>query len=108
MFWTCPSLEKYGSYIFQTLSQILNLELEPCPLVALFGTTGEIDVLLTPVKRCTLSFASHMARHALAKPPTGIIPEAPAVVTFLAFAPDRILLKYFQKMRLGRGDFLPP
>ena len=76
MFWTCPSLESYWRDIFQTLSQILYFELEPCPLVALFGTTGEMAARLTPVKRCTLSFSSLMARRALllrwrdAAPPT--------------------------------------
>ena len=76
MFWTCPSLEKYWRDVFQTLSQILNFELEPCPLVALLSTTGEMDALLTPVQHPALSFASLMARWALlqrwrdASPPT--------------------------------------
>lgn len=76
MFWTCPSLEKYWRDVFQTLSLILNLELEPNPLVALFGTTGEVDLRLTPSKSRTLSFASLLARRAIllrwrdAAPPT--------------------------------------
>lgn len=76
MFWTCPSLEKYWREVFQTLSLIVGLDIEPNPLVALFGTTGEVDVCLTPAKRRTLSFASLLARRAIllmwrdAAPPT--------------------------------------
>ena len=76
MFWTCPSLEQFWREVFQTLSQILNIMLEPNPLVALFGTTGEDDVLLTSSKCRTLSFASLLARRAVllrwrdAAPPT--------------------------------------
>lgn len=39
--------------------------MEPNPLLALFGTTGEVDVRLTPAKRRTLSLASLMARRAI-------------------------------------------
>lgn len=49
IFWMCPSLEKYWREVFQTLLQILNCELQPSPLDALFGTIGELDALLTPV-----------------------------------------------------------
>ncbi len=77
MFWTCPSLEKFWREVFQTLSLIVSLDIEPDPLVALFGTMGgETDVRLTPARRRTLSFASLLARRAIllrwkdAAPPT--------------------------------------
>ena len=76
MFWTCPSLEKYWREVFQTLSLIVGLDMEPNPLIALFGTTDDVNVRLTPAKRRTLSFASLLARRALllrwrnAAPPT--------------------------------------
>ncbi|KAL0149606.1 hypothetical protein M9458_055133 [Cirrhinus mrigala] len=76
MFWTCPSLERYWRDVFQTLSLILNLELEPDPLIALFGTAGEDDMYFTAIKRRILSFASLLASRAVllrwkdAAPPT--------------------------------------
>lgn len=76
MFWTCPSLEKYWKEVFQTLSLILNCKLEPDPLVALFGTTGDDNTCLTPNMRRTIAFASLLARRAIllrwrdAAPPT--------------------------------------
>lgn len=48
MYWSCPSLEKNWKDVFQTLSQILSLDLAPGPLVALSGVTTEVR--LTPVK----------------------------------------------------------
>ena len=44
---------------------ILNLDLEPNPLIALFGTSGKDDMRLTPTKSRTLSFASLLARRAI-------------------------------------------
>lgn len=54
MFWTCPSLEKYWREVFQTLSLIVSLDIEPNPLVALFGTIGEGEVRLTLAKWRTI------------------------------------------------------
>uniref|UniRef100_A0A669D0H5 Reverse transcriptase domain-containing protein n=1 Tax=Oreochromis niloticus TaxID=8128 RepID=A0A669D0H5_ORENI len=65
MFWTCPSLEGFWTDIFQTLSLIIGHHMDPDPLVALFGTTGEADARLTSSQRCMLSFASLVARHAI-------------------------------------------
>ena len=65
IFWTCPSLEKYWREAFQTLSLIVNLDIEPKPLVTLFGNTGEVNGHLRPAKWPTLSFASLLARCAM-------------------------------------------
>lgn len=77
---TCPghvlACKRYWKVIFQTLSLNLNFNLEPNCLLALFGTTGEDGVRLTPIKCCMLFFASLLARHAVlltwreAAPPT--------------------------------------
>lgn len=37
MFWTCPTLTVYWSTIFDTLSQICNVQLKPCAEFAIFG-----------------------------------------------------------------------
>ena len=65
IFWTCPSLEKYWREAFQTLSLIVNLDIEPKPLVTLFGNKGEVDGHLRPAKWPTLLFASLLARCAM-------------------------------------------
>lgn len=65
MFWTCPSLEQYLGDVFQTLFTTLNFDPAANPLVACFGTTGEVDVRPTSIKRHTLSFASLLARRAV-------------------------------------------
>lgn len=65
IFWTCPILEKFQWEVFQTLFQILNMTLEPNPVEALFGITGEYDARLTPSNSRTLSFASPLARCAI-------------------------------------------
>lgn len=76
MFWSCPSLEKYWREVFQTLSLMVGADIEPDPLIALFGTTGDNVERLSPGKRRILSFASLLARRAIllrwvdAAPPT--------------------------------------
>lgn len=75
MYWSCTSLNKYWRYILHTLSRVLNIKLEPNPLIALFGVMEEEEELTTS-KRCTLSFASLLVWQAIllkwkdASPPT--------------------------------------
>jgi len=38
MFWSCPSLHKYQSLIFKTVSEVLGIYVKPLPVIALFGT----------------------------------------------------------------------
>lgn len=64
MFWFCPGLSTFWTEVFCTLSQIVNVKLEPDPLAALFGFTGE-RVNLTVEKHRALSFASLLARQAI-------------------------------------------
>lgn len=37
MFWTCPSLHTCWCSIFSSVSDVLQIELDPCPIPALFG-----------------------------------------------------------------------
>lgn len=64
MYWSCPSLGKFWSEVFQTLSTVLNLDLAPDPLIALFGIARDVSHL-TPNKLRSLSFASLLARRAV-------------------------------------------
>ena len=65
MFWFCPALQNYWKDVFSTLSSILNYDLKPNPLIALFGTSNEVELYLNPTKRRTLSFAVLLARRAI-------------------------------------------
>ena len=37
MFWSCPLLEKYWKDIFDTISVVLGIDLQPHPITAIFG-----------------------------------------------------------------------
>ena len=41
MYWSCPGLNKFWKGVFQTLSQVFKIVLEPNPLIALFGVIKE-------------------------------------------------------------------
>jgi len=38
IFWSCPSLHKYWSLIFKSLSEVLGIYVKPLPVTTLFGT----------------------------------------------------------------------
>lgn len=61
MYWSCPSLKKFWTEVFHTLSQVLGVSLEPQPLTALFGVTGG-QLRLSAGGRRTLAFTSLRAR----------------------------------------------
>lgn len=58
MYWSCPSLNKYWTEVFQTLSWILKVKLQPNLLFALFG-----EVHLIPQKLHTLAFVRLLLTH---------------------------------------------
>ena len=39
MFWSCSALTSYWFAIFKTLSEALDMDLQPCAVMAIFGTT---------------------------------------------------------------------
>ena len=75
MFWFCPALEKYWKEIFSTLSKVLNYELKPNPLIALFGISEEAEKLSINNRRF-LSFSTLMARRAVLIKWKGDIPPS--------------------------------
>lgn len=44
-FWLCPCLNRYWTEVVHTLSRVLQVKLEPQPLVALFGVKEEKSVI---------------------------------------------------------------
>ena len=63
MFWTCPQLTSFWSNIFDTLNQVLNCNLGPNPLTALFGITP--DLCLPATSQCVIAFTTLLARRAI-------------------------------------------
>lgn len=61
MFWLCPALKSYWHSIFSCFSFILNLRIEPCPLVALFGLTPK-DSTVSTAYSDVLAFCTLLAR----------------------------------------------
>ncbi len=41
MFWTCPSLQSYRALIFRTISEVLQVPIDPSPVTAFFGVFPE-------------------------------------------------------------------
>ena len=61
MFWSCPQLQRFWSLVFDTLSNVLGVTVQPCPLLAIFGTS------LNPLwdnnqKKELIAFATLLAR----------------------------------------------
>lgn len=58
-FWSCPSLETYWSGVFKTLSEVLNISIEPNPLTAIFGISADT---VTKIQADVIAFTSLLAR----------------------------------------------
>lgn len=41
MFWSCPRLSAFWSSVFEVLSKVLKVGIQPCPLLAIFGVPAE-------------------------------------------------------------------
>ena len=62
MFWSCSALTTYWSTIFKTLSEALNIVLDPDAVTAIFGTTGRSHVSLRKNHKNIIAFATLLAR----------------------------------------------
>ena len=64
-YWMCPQLQPFWGNVFNTLSIILQRDLDPDPLIALLGTAGGEDLPLTCAESRMVDFALLMARRAV-------------------------------------------
>ena len=64
-YWACPQLQQFWSNVFSTLSNILQQDLDPDPLLALFGTVGSEGLPLTRTEGRMVDFALLIARRAV-------------------------------------------
>ncbi len=61
MFWSCTKLRQFWFSIFEILNSAFNLGIQPNPIMALFGVTGD-DIHITKDKENALAFATLIAR----------------------------------------------
>lgn len=64
-YWLCPQLQPFWRNVFNTLSNIIQRDLDPDPLVALLGTAGGDGLPLTRSESRMVDFALLMARRAV-------------------------------------------
>lgn len=60
-FWLCPALTSFWTSIFKSISDVFILDVEPCPLVVLFGL-NPIKVSLSLVQSNALAFCLIIAK----------------------------------------------
>lgn len=60
MFWTCPQLATFWSGVFDTFNKALNTNIDPDPLLALFGVSLRPDLTARDIK--VVAFATILAR----------------------------------------------
>lgn len=63
MFWTCPKLATFWSYLFETLKKALNINIVPDPFLALFGVSPMPDLMARDRK--VMAFTTILARRAI-------------------------------------------
>ncbi len=61
MFWSCTKLRQFWFSIFEILNSAFDLGIQPNPIMALFGVTGD-DIHITKDKENALAFATLIAR----------------------------------------------
>lgn len=61
MFWSCPSLHGFWSEIFETISNSIDIPIEPTALTALFGVTPT-ELVLPRYKADLIAFTTLLAR----------------------------------------------
>lgn len=62
MFWSCPTLKAYWSTIFNTLSEALNVELQPNAVMGIFGVTERGHRTLRKSHKNIIAFTTLLAR----------------------------------------------
>lgn len=62
MFWSCPLLDKYWKYIFDTISVVLCIYLQAHPITAIFGLTMLDSTHLSRSAHRLIAFTALIAR----------------------------------------------
>ncbi len=61
MFWSCPKISNYWISVFQLLSEVLGKQLDPDPILAVFGVSSD-NMDLSKNQHIMLGFVSLLAR----------------------------------------------
>ena len=64
-YWSCSKLQPFWGRVFDTLSNVLNRDLDPDPVMALLGTASRDDLHLTHAQRRMVDFSLLLARRAI-------------------------------------------
>lgn len=62
MFWSCLQINRFGSGVYRTLSEVMDLEVEPKANVSIFGTIPFDHSRLSRYK-IIIAFSTLIARH---------------------------------------------
>ncbi|XP_053501431.1 uncharacterized protein LOC128620443 [Ictalurus furcatus] len=62
MFALCPKLQNFWNSFFETMSDVLKIKLDVCPLIAIFGVSSQHQPL-NHKQASVVAFASLLARH---------------------------------------------
>ena len=61
MFWACPKLGQFWCYVFNILTIVLGIKLQPCPLLAIFGIPAK-PILYSTKENDIIAFTTLLAR----------------------------------------------
>ena len=65
MFWSCPCLQNYWKDIFNIISRVLNINLQPHPFTAIFGLPMIDNKCLSASSQRMIAFVTLMARRSI-------------------------------------------
>lgn len=100
MFWLCPVLKQFWQSIFTTFSFVSNLQVNPCPLVALFGIIPDGS----PIPRRlgnAVAFTTLLARRLILQ--NWKQQNSPAAIQWMR---DLVYLLHLEKIRYARMNDL--
>lgn len=80
MFWACPKLKDFWNYVFDILTEVLEIQVHSCPLLAIFGTPSDL-ILYGTKERDIIAFTTLLARRR--KSPAAPSPAAPSQTAWL-------------------------
>lgn len=94
MFWSCPHLQHYWAHIFTTLSSVINLDLQPDPLLALFGVPPH-GMKLPKLNADFVAFLTLLARRRIL-----LCWKSPSPPSYEAWIRDAVHFSKLKKIRL--------
>lgn len=93
MFWACPKLKDFWNYVFDILTEVLEIKVHSCPLLAIFRTPS--DPILYGIKeRDIIAFTTLLARQRIL-----LAWKSPAVPSQTAWLKDVTFFLSLEKIK---------